>query len=380
MFSKYLSGSLAVAIIATSGMLSLQVHGQLETGWKTHDLNRPAPKVVTPGEEAHTTKAPSDAVILFDGTSFDHWTGGVGKWKIVDGVMESASKAGHMISKEEFGDCQLHVEWASPAEVIGNGKQRGDSGVFLMNVFELQVLDSYENPTIAGDGAASVYGQHPPLVNACRAPGKWQSYDIIFRSPRFDEDGELQKKARMTVLHNGVLVQDNSVILGPTAWIKHGRYVPGKTTGPIRLQDSLQRPVRYRNIWVRRLEAQRPQPEKPYSSATVDLPPKKLERLVGTYQSEDQQEFHIARKADGIYCKLHRASMKMMALSESEFVFEKCAGKMSFQMSAGGQVESAILELDAAGKRTGKKKGAPLKKGTPPKKRKKNAAKNDSAK
>lgn len=374
MFSKYLSQSLVVAIIVTASAFSPLAHGQLETGWKAHDQSRPAPQVVTPGEGATSAKPPSDATILFDGTSFDHWTGGVGKWKIVDGVMVSAGKAGHVMTKEEFGDCQLHVEWSSPAEVKGNGGQRGNSGVFLMNVFELQVLDSYENPTIADVGAASVYGQHPPLVNACRGPGKWQSYDIIFRSPRFDKDGNLQKKARMTVLQNGVLVQDHSAILGPTAWAKHGQYERGKTKGPIRLQDSHQRPVRYRNIWVRHLQKRRPQPEKPYPAQSLDLPPEKLQRLVGTYQSENQQEFHVAKMADRIYCKLHGVSMKMVALSESEFVFEKCAGKISFRLSPEGQVESATLELDTAGKRTGKKKVVPPKKG------KKNAAKDDSAK
>jgi len=185
MLSKYLYLCLAAAVLATTGALSPQVHAQLETGWKAHDKNRPAPKVVTPGEGAIATKPPSDAVILFDGKNFDNWTGGVDKWKIVDGAMEPTAKAGHAITKEEFGDCQLHVEFAFPAEAAGGGQRRGNSGVFLMNAFELQVLDSHENPTCADGVAGAVYGQYPPLVNASGAPGEWQSYDILTRKPRW---------------------------------------------------------------------------------------------------------------------------------------------------------------------------------------------------
>ena len=368
MLSKYLTLTLAVAVMAATGALSPQVHGQLETGWKAHDQNRPAPKVVAPGEGANFAKPPSDAVVLFDGKNFDSWTGAVDKWKIVDGVMETLGKSGPVLTKEEFGDCQLHIEWASPAEVKGNRQRRSNSGVFLMNAFELQVLDSYENPTYADGTAASVYGQYPPLVNASRGPGQWQSFDIIFRAPRFGDDGKVQKRARITALHNGVLVQDNSEILGPTSWIKHGRYAKGKTAGPIRLQDHGS-PVRYRNIWIRRLAAQRAKPEGPYPVATLELPPEKRKRLVGTYQTGNQKEFHVFEKGDDIHCRLYGVRMKMLALSESEFVFEKCAGKISFQMDKNGKVESASLQLDAAGERIGKRK-----KGKPPKKDKPKSA------
>lgn len=366
MLTKYLSLSLAVAVIASTGALSPLVHGQLETGWKAHDQNRPAPKLVAPGEGSIIAKPPSDAVVLFDGKNFDSWTGGVDKWKITDGVMEAVAKAGPMISKEEFGDCQLHIEWASPSKVEGKGQRRSNSGVFLMNAFELQVLDSYENPTYADGSAASVYGQYPPLVNASRGPGQWQSFDIIFRAPRFGEDGKLRERARMTALHNGVLVQDNSEILGPTAWIKHGRYAKGKTTGPIRLQYHGS-PVRYRNIWIRRLAAQRAKPENPYPEAALELPPEKRKRLVGTYQTGNQKEFHVFEKGDDVHCHLYGARMKMLALSESEFAFEKCAGKISFQMHKNGKVESASLQLDAAGDRIGKKKKRTLPKKDKPK-------------
>jgi len=365
MFFKYLTLTLVVAAMAATGAMSRQAHGQLETGWKAHDKDRPAPIVVTPGEGTIFAKPPSDAVILFDGKNFDNWMGAVDKWKIVDGVMETVGKSGPVMSKEEFGDCQLHIEWASPTEVNGSGQRRGNSGVFLMNAFELQVLDSHENPTYPDGTAASVYGQYPPLVNASRGPGQWQSFDIIFHAPRFGEDGELKKRATMTALHNGVLVQDNSEILGPTSWIKHGLYAKGKTTGPIRLQDHGS-PVRYRNIWVRRLAAQRGKPENPYPVAALQLPPEKRKLLVGTYQTGKQKEFHVFEKGDDVYCRLYGTRMKMLALSESDFAFEKCAGMISFQMDKNGKVESASLKLDAAGERIGKrKKGAPPKKDKP---------------
>ncbi len=355
MFPKYFSRSIATAVMALIGTWALEAHGQLETGWKIHDRSRPAPKVVDPGEEQPSVKPPGDAVVLFDGTNFDSWTGGVDKWKIVDGVMESVAKAGPVMTKEEFGDCQLHIEWSSPSVIKGDGQQRGNSGVFLMNSFELQVLDSFQNETYADGSAASVYGQFPPLVNASRGPGKWQSYDIIFRAPRFDGDGRLQQRASMTVLHNGVLVQDNTEVLGPTNWIKHRHYVRGKTTGKIRLQDH-GNPMRYRNIWVRRLATERAAPKSPYPAAAVSLPAEKLDSLTGTYQSANQQDFHVMRDGGNIYCKFYGVKMKMVALSESEFLFEQCAGKISFQRNSSGQVQSAQLYLDAAGERTGKRK------------------------
>ena len=371
MFSKYLYPSLVAVIIAASGVLSPQARGQLETGWKTHDLNRPAPKVVTPGEGGNSMKPPSDAVILFDGKNFDSWRGGVEGWRIVDGAMEFVEKAGPLMTKEEFGDCQLHLEWATPARVEGDGPQRGDSGVFLMNAFELQVLDSYDNPTNADSSAASIFGQYPPLANACRGPEQWQSYDIIFQAPRFDKDGQLQERARMTALHNGVLVQNNSEIFGPTSWLKHRRYAQGKTIGPLRLQDRGS-PVRYRNIWIRRLAAQRPQPDPPYPKAALELPPEKQNRLLGTYRTGKQKEFRVFEKEGSLYCKLYGVRMKMVALSESKFTFEKCAGGISFQLSKDGEVESASLQLDAAGVRTGKKK-----KNAQPKKKAKSGAATD---
>ena len=189
-------------------------------GVKVHETDttkQPLPPVVTPGDK--TGAPPSDAIVLFDGTeeSFKaNWTdtkGDPSKWKVVDGAMESVRRAGYVKSKQEFGSCQLHIEWASPAEVKGNGQGRGNSGVFLMGTYEVQVLDSYENQTYADGQAGALYGRSKPLVNASRKPGEWQTYDIIFHRPLFDKDGKVTRRATFTVLHNGVLIQNHTVLI-----------------------------------------------------------------------------------------------------------------------------------------------------------------------
>jgi hypothetical protein len=213
--------------------------------WRVHDAARPNPPVVTPGAG---TAPPSDAIVLFDGASTDAWSGG--PWDVVDGALVVNGK-GALETKERFGDVQLHVDWASPADVQGESQGRGNSGVFLMGRYEVQVLDSYDNKTYADGQAAALYGQYPPLVNACRKPGEWQSYDIVFEAPRFDGDA-LAKPARVTVLQNGVLVQNARELLGATAHRTVAKYVAHPSEAPIELQDH-GNPVRYRNIWVRRL-------------------------------------------------------------------------------------------------------------------------------
>jgi len=199
--------------------------------------------------------APSDAVILFDGKDLSGWTdtkGSPARWKVENGCMEVAAGTGSIRTKSGFGDCQLHIEWASPAAVRGDGQDRGNSGVYLMDTYEVQVLDSFNNKTYADGSAAAIYGQYPPLVNACRKPGEWQTYDIIFHEPRFDKDKKLVTPARMTVLHNGILVHDNAVVWGPTVQDKpQYAYHPDKM--PLSLQDH-GHPVRYRNIWIRDLK------------------------------------------------------------------------------------------------------------------------------
>jgi Domain of Unknown Function (DUF1080) len=226
--------------------------------WKIHDRSRPVPPVVDPGT-ASTQDAPgrppSDAVVLFDGKDSSHWVGkdgGPAKWKVENGYMQVVADTGNISSREAFGDCQLHVEFAEPTPAVGEDQDRGNSGVFLMGLYEIQVLDSYKSKTYADGQAAAVYGQYPPLVNASRPPGEWQTYDIVFHRPHFS-DGKLTRPAHVTVLHNGVLVQDNVEPTGPTAHGERPPYKPGPDKLPMQLQDH-GHPVRYRNIWYRELK------------------------------------------------------------------------------------------------------------------------------
>lgn len=231
---------------------------------ETDPAKQPQPKVVRPGTSSTEQKAgtaPSDAVVLFDGTakSFKNWTDTKGnrtKWKLVDGAMESVKKAGYIQSKQKFGSCQLHVEWASPINVKGKSQGRGNSGVFLMGTYEVQVLDSYSNTTYPDGQAGAIYGRQKPLVNACKKPGEWQSYDIIFHRPTFDKNGKVDRRATFTVLHNGVLIHDNYILSGGTNWRgphSISEYSSHPDRLPIQLQDH-GNPVRFRNIWVRELD------------------------------------------------------------------------------------------------------------------------------
>lgn len=206
------------------------------------------PRVIDPGPP------PSDAIVLFDGTDLGQWEGDNGKparWKIEDGAMV-VNGTGSIRTKRAFGDCQLHIEWATPAKVEGEGQGRGNSGVFLMERYEVQVLDSYQNTTYYDGQAAAVYKQSAPLVNASRKPGQWQSYDIIFHAPRRDATGKVVKPATITVLHNGVLVQDHFEILGSTYHDQTPHYEKHPDKAPLSLQDH-GNPVRFRNIWIREL-------------------------------------------------------------------------------------------------------------------------------
>jgi hypothetical protein len=223
--------------------------------WAIHDPNRPLPPVIDPGPAGPPAPAPSDAVVLFGGKDLTSWTdakGNPAKWKVENGSMEVVAKTGSIQTKQGFGDCQLHVEWAAPVEVKGESQERGNSGVFLMNLYEVQVLDCYHNITYADGSTAAIYGQYPPLVNACRKPGEWQTYDIVFHAPRFDQEKKLVRPATMTIFHNGILVHDNAVLTGPTAHKIRPPYLAHADRLPISLQDHGS-PVRYRNIWIREM-------------------------------------------------------------------------------------------------------------------------------
>jgi hypothetical protein len=226
--------------------------------WKVHDCERPLPPVVTPGTFSTQKKAgepPSDAVVLFDGTSLKGWQkrgGGKPGWKVEKGYMEVVPKSGNIETKEQFGDCQLHVEWAAPKKVVGDSQGRGNSGVFLMGIYEIQVLDCFKNPTYADGATAAVYGQFPPMVNACVKPGQWHVYDIVWIGPKFSGDGDVTP-ARVTVFHNGVLVHHDVTLTGPTTHRTVLDYSWHPPVGPLQLQDH-GNPVRFRNIWYRPLK------------------------------------------------------------------------------------------------------------------------------
>jgi hypothetical protein len=221
--------------------------------WHVHDGKRPAPPVVVPAGPT-TTLPPADAIVLFDGKDLSKWTGDEGKaagWKIADGCVEIVGGQGDLYSKESFGDCQLHLEWCEPAPPKSESQGRGNSGVFFMGRYELQLLDSFENPTYPDGQCAALYGQVPPLVNACRKPGEWQSYDVVFTAPRFEGE-KLASPGYLTVIQNGVLVQDHAALIGATAHRAVAAYSPHAPAGPLRLQDHGD-PLKFRNVWVRKL-------------------------------------------------------------------------------------------------------------------------------
>jgi hypothetical protein len=225
-----------------------------------HDDRRPHPRIVTPADTPGG--APSDAIVLFAGKDLSEWTGQDGappKWIVRDGYFEVALRTGDIQTKEKFGDCQLHLEWAAPAEITGQSQSRGNSGVIFMTRYEIQVLDSYNNPTYADGQAGAIYGQWPPLVNPARKPGDWQTYDIVFEAPRFEGD-KLVKPAYFTVFLNGVLLHNRKESMGPTEYRKLAHYVPQPAEDSLLLQNHGCKD-RFRNIWIRRL-AGYDQPEK----------------------------------------------------------------------------------------------------------------------
>jgi hypothetical protein len=232
--------------------------------YHVHDPQRPHPHVVTPAVQSGG--APSDAIVLFDGklvngNALSEWQSrGRGNWKVADGYLQVVPGAGDLATKQKFGDVQLHVEWAAPLEIRGSSQKRGKSGIVLQGRDEVQVLDSFQNPTYADGQAGALYGQWPPLANATRKPGEWQSYDIVFEAPKF-ESGRLVNPAYATVFLNGVLLHNRKEWMGPTVHRRLAQYAAQPAEDSLVLQDH-QEPVRYRNIWIRRLSVSYDQPEK----------------------------------------------------------------------------------------------------------------------
>lgn len=225
-------------------------HKEPNAKWHVHDLARPQPPVVTPGQFSQMAAAPNDAIVLFDGKDLSKWcdrkTGGPVGWKVEDGAAISAD--GDIMTTNQFGDMQLHLEFCEPESNGLDGQARGNSGIYLMGRYEIQVLDCYHNKTYADGTTGAIYGQQPPLANACLPPGEWQTYDIIFNAPHFDADGKLLTPPYVTVILNGVLLQNHQVIHGNTTNPVH--YKPVGPTGPLVLQYH-KNPVSFRNIWVR---------------------------------------------------------------------------------------------------------------------------------
>ena len=281
-----------------------------DAAWPIHSMDRPLPPVVT----AQPNTAPSDAVILFDGHSLTGWQaldGGPAGWHAHDGILEVAPGTGSIETTQGFSDFQLHVEWSEPNELeppVGDGQDSGNSGIILMGLYELQVLDNYHRRTYADGMAGSIYGQYPPLVNAARAPLEWQTYDIVFHRPRFHPDGSLLTPAIITVLQNGVLVQDSTRPTGPTAHLDRPSYIDLGDKLPIILQDH-NAPVLFRNLWLRNI----PPPAEPLNPTTavpLSVSAETLAAYLGTY-TLGNNTIEVAAAAHGLEAHLtHNAAGK----------------------------------------------------------------------
>lgn len=268
-----------------------------------HDKSRPQPEVINPGTPSSLKKAgqpPSDAIILFSKDTLDEWLtrdGQPADWNIKGDTFECVPEKATIYTKKKFGDCQLHVEFATPKDVKGKGQGRGNSGVYLMGKYEVQILDNYENQTYPDGQATALYGQTPPMVNACRKPGEWQTYDIIFHRPRFSSTGDVIKPATMTVIHNGVLVQDHTELTGPTTHTIRMAYHKHECKLPVSLQNH-SNPVRFRNIWIRDLEKKCCE-DKACCSGKEEKKTVDVSQFAGTYFNEKSQEKAVVVEKEG---------------------------------------------------------------------------------
>lgn len=345
--TKTLMPSLPLILITAAMFLASTVVAQSQ--WKTHDITRPRPPVVTPDKNTMPSLPPSDAIILFDGKDLAQWSDAKGepaKWKVENGYMEISKGGGDIRTKAGFGDVQLHIEWAAPTREQDGGQNQGNSGVYLMGLYEVQVLDSYQSETYADGQAAAIYGQYPPLANACRPPGEWQSYDIIFRRPRFGNDGALLQSARMTVLHNGILVHDNVALWGPTNWMEFDTYTAHADKLPISLQDHGS-PVRYRNIWLRELpEPLDLQPPSGRIPEAITLAPEVLDRYAGKYEASPDWQFTLKREGEKMLANFSGERwMQIVPLSESKFTMVKTAGDLDFELDKKGKPKSVVFRM-----------------------------------
>ena len=335
-----------------AGLVADETHNAAaHNRWRQHDIRRPKPAVVEPVTPTSSAPTPKDAVVLFDGTHLDAWQalgGGPVPWKVTDGFLEIAPGTGPIESKGKFGDVQLHVEWSAPNPPGGKGQDRGNSGIFLMGLYELQVLDSYRADTYADGQAGAIYGQYPPLFNASRPPGEWQTYDIAFRRPRFDTSGKLLEPARVTLIHNGILIQNNEELFGSTAWLQWLPYEAQGDRGPIQLQDHGHR-VRYRNIWLRNLpERLAPTVKDLERPRILALAPEALEPFTGQYvmgSEKDAAPVSITRGDGHLLLRLpsRPTPLVLEPISAMEFVMPHTDGRFVFHKDGSGPGDGRLV-------------------------------------
>ena len=310
-------------------LMSLIFVALLAANWSADEyksgIDWPEPAIVDPGDSA---RPPSDAIVLFDGKSLAAFEGGE-NW-IIENDYAIVSKNG-ITSKQSFGDCQLHLEFATPAEVSGEGQGRGNSGVYFMGKYELQILDSFENKTYADGSAGAIYGQYPPLVNVTRPPGEWQFYDIVYTAPRFGAEGKLLSPVRLTVFHNGVLIQNNVELTGPTSWLERAPYRIHPEKQPLALQDH-GNPVRFRNIWVRELG-------KP-GRKEFTPPPALLDSYAGKYDS-----IEIVREGDQLAASLSGVRFSLFAESPTKFFAKTTDVQIEFPAGGKGKADRLIWSV-----------------------------------
>jgi hypothetical protein len=341
--------SSTLTAVAVTGLLAFAFAAAAEDDkqWGIHDLNRPQPRVVDPGGPG---RAPSDAVVLFDGKDLSKWKSaktGAAAWKVENGYFEVVKGTGGIETVEPYGDGQLHIEWMAPSPAVGEGQDRGNSGVFF-GPYEVQVLDSYNSKTYPDGQAGALYGQYPPLVNASRPPGEWQTYDIAFRRPRFRPDGGLLSPARITVIHNGILVQDGVEPWGPTAWLQALPYTSHADRLPLGFQDH-GNPVRYRNIWLRELPEGPGAPPLPDARPVVNLPVALLDRYVGKYQvtGEGPTVYTITRRGGQLFADFYWNGQPLELVPHSDRVFSLrwTAGEVEFDVKPDGTASGLRFRL-----------------------------------
>lgn len=321
-------------------------------GWKVHSMERPRPPVITPAPASDPVPPPPGAVVLFDGDDLSHWTtpgGGAAGWKVENGYFEVVPGSGPIRTRAGFGDVHLHVEWASPEPPRGTGQGRGNSGVFLMGLYEVQVLDSYRNDTYADGQAAAVYGQYPPRLNASRPPGEWQTYDIFFRRPRFGPDGSLREPARVTVLHNGILVQNNEELPGRGAWLRHIGYQAHADQLPVELQDHGD-PVRFRNLWAVPVpELPEPDPARE-AERFITLPAAVLDRYAGRFSRDSGDTITLRREGDRLLAEFsgRPGPLELRPVSPTELVLTETDGRIVLELDQSGTPSGLVFHLGGA--------------------------------